>query len=183
MTASAEYIAAPITYDKSAVTVVTEAGIEEEDGDKTLTFTTGRGGAYQGNIKVSIGVNADETDSDVLVVGATAAEDEEGLPFAHLSILLASTTSTKNATSAIQTAVRTIDPLTIKEDGTRIPSDMIIDLSGMTVVGSAEYDAAPSILLDEPIVETPLIKPALPSVYTATFSGGTDCWFEVSVKE
>jgi hypothetical protein len=181
VTASAEYTDAPITYDKSTVTVVTEADLE--GADKTLTFTTGRGGAYQGNIKVSIDVNADETDSDVLVVGATAAEDAEGLPFAHLSILLASTTATKNAASAIQTAIRNIAPLTIKEDGTRIPSDIIIDLSGMTVVGSAEYDAAPSILLDAPIVEVPLVKPPLPSVHTAAFSGGDDCWFEVSVKE
>ena len=111
--ASAEYTAAPPVGTKASSVV-------DFGDDKTLTFTYGLGGT-QGN---GVPIRVENNDEDTLSVTNPAETDE-------ILIKLATTTDTKNADTAIETAVQTL----AAAGG--------YDLTGMTVTGSTEYGEAP----------------------------------------
>ena len=125
MTGNAAYNSAPLAGVKAGKAITVDTG-------KTLTFGSGVVGPEGNAIKITIGVNTDETDHDTL--SATAADDT-------ITILLADTTASKNAATAIETAVRAIT------DGTVAG----VDVTGMTVVGNTAYTEAPVIALGEGI--------------------------------
>lgn len=108
---STEYDAAPPAGTK-ATSVLTLGG------EKTLTFTYQLGGAQGNGIPIRVENNTEDT------LAVSAPED------GGILVKLATTTASKNADTAIQTAVRA---LTVKD----------YSVDAMTVEGSTAYDAAP----------------------------------------
>jgi hypothetical protein len=176
VTGNATYNSAPLAGVKASKTIAI-------DGDKTLTFTSGVGGAASNAIKITIGVN----DDDKLSVSAA-----DGV----ITILLADTTGSNNAAAAIEAAIRAIE-------GGEVAG---VAITGMTVTGSTEYDAAPPVALgaEVEISEVPLAGGAdsiasgvVEDVALAggtdsvtaglidhvPFSGGKDCIIGVVIKE
>jgi len=112
-----------------------------EEG-KVLAIASGVGGPASNALQVAIGTAED----DVLAVSAAGA---------LITILLANSTASNNAAANIQTALRALGTV----DG--------IDVSGMTAVGDAGFDAAPPIAAD---------------VAAASLSGGADTTVSVILE-
>ena len=125
VTGNEAYNSAPLAGVKAGKEITVDTG-------KTLTFGSGVVGPEGNAVKITIGVNTDEMDHDTLSV--TAADDT-------ITILLADTTGTKNAATAIETAVRAITGGTVAG----------VDITGMTVAGNTAYTEAPVIALGEGI--------------------------------
>lgn len=180
VTANEAYNSAPLAGVKASKTIVI-------DGDKTLTFTSGVVGPASNAIKITIGVNDDETDHDTLSVSAA-----DGV----ITILLADTTGSNNAATAIEAAIRLIEGGAVAD----------VDITGMTVTGSTEYNAAPPVALGDgvEILEVPLAggadsiasgvvedvalaggtdSVAAGLIDHVPFSGGKDCIIGVVIKE
>ena len=133
------------TIDVSAATVVGNAAYDGAplapvysskeitlDTGKTLTFTSGVWGPLSDAIRITIGVNTDETDHDTLSV--TADVDT-------ITILLADTTGSKNSADAIKTAIRAIE-------GGEVAG---ISVAAFTVTGNTAYNNAPVTALGDGI--------------------------------
>lgn len=176
VTANEAYNSAPLAGVKASKKIAI-------DGDKTLTFTSGVVGPASNAIKITIGVN----DDDTLSVSAA-----DGV----ITILLADTTGSNNAATAIEAAIRLIEGGAVAD----------VDITGMTVTGSTEYNAAPPVALgaEVEISEVPLAGGAdsiasgvVEDVALAggtdsvtaglidhvPFSGGKDCIIGVVIKE
>ncbi len=154
VTANEAYTSAPLAGVKASK-------IFTLDTDKTLTVTSGVVGDESNAIKFTFGVNEDETDHDTLSV--TAADDT-------ITILLADTTGSNNAAAAIEAAIRLIEGGTVAD----------VDITGMTVTGSTEYNEAPCTAL---VAEVEIIGVALADgadsiaeglVKNVALAGGTD---------
>lgn len=131
-------------YDAAPLAGVAASKVITLDTDKTLTFTSGVVGAASNAIKITIDVNTDETDHDTLDVSAA-----DGV----ITILLADTTGSNNADTAIEAAIQAIEGGTVAG----------IDITGMTVTGSVAYDNAPCIALGSEV-----------TVSEVALAGGTD---------
>jgi hypothetical protein len=176
VTANEAYNSAPLAGVKASKKIAI-------DGDKTLTFTSGVVGPASNAIKITIGVN----DDDTLSVSAA-----DGV----ITILLADTTGSNNAATAIEAAIRLIEGGAVAD----------VDITGMTVTDSTEYNAAPPVALgaEVEISEVPLAGGAdsiasgvVEDVALAggtdsvtaglidhvPFSGGKDCIIGVVIKE
>lgn len=88
-------------------------------GAKTLTFTSGVGGTASNAITIAITTAEDDT---LAITNSGTA----------ITIALANTTASKNSASNIQTAIRALT----------VPG---INMTGFTVTGSSEYNAAPPV--------------------------------------
>lgn len=180
VTGNAAYNTAPLAGVKAVKEIVI-------DGDKILTFTSGVVGAASNAIKITIEVNDDETDHDTLAV--SAADDT-------ITILLADTTASNNTATAIQAAIQAITGGVVAG----------VDITGMTVTGSTEYNAAPCIALGADVeidgvnlaggadsiasgvVEDVALAGGTDSIASGVISGvhlsgGKDCIIGVVIKE
>ena len=178
VTGNTEYTAAPATFEKASIAVITEVSEDEVPVEKILTLTAGRGGDYQSRIALAVSVN----EADTLDVSAVGVETEEGVVYALLDIKLANLTASKNTAAAIQTAIQALDDVTVAEDYTEFLSDLDIDFSAMTVEANAAYAAAPSTAMNTLINGFNFIKEA-DSFPHGWMSGGDDCWLDVVVKD
>ena len=180
VTANEAYTSAPLAGVKASKTI-------SIDGDKTLTFTSGVVGPASNAIKITMDVNTDETTHDTLDVSADGDT---------ITILLADMTGSNNAAAAIEAAIQAIE-------GGEVAG---VAITGMTVTGSTDYDAAPPVALgaEVAISEVPLAGGAdsiasgvVDDVALAggtdsvtaglidhvPFSGGKDCIIGVVIKE
>jgi hypothetical protein len=178
VTGSEEYTAAPATFEKASIAVVTEVSEDEVPVEKILTFTAGRGGDYQSRIALTVSVN----EADTLAVSAVGVETEEGVVYALLDIKLANQTASKNTAAEIQAAIQALGDVTVAENYTEFLSDLVIDFSAMTVEANDAYAAAPSIAMNTLINGFNFIKEA-DSFPHGWMSGGDDCWLDVVVKD
>lgn len=119
VTGNAAYVESSLDATEANLTVAL-------DETKELTFASNQGGVMGNGVSVSIAVNQDEVDSDVLDVTLSGGD---------IQILLADTTPAKNAASAIQTLVQ------------GLPMMGDFDFSLMTVTGNAAYNASPPVAL------------------------------------
>lgn len=121
---SAMTVAGSTQYDAAPVARSAAAKVFSFSGDKTLTFTSGVKGPAGNVISVTLETAANDT------LAVTNPENTY-----DILVKLANATGSKNADSAIQTAVQTLSAIG--------PTGETLDVSGMTVVGNAAYDAAP----------------------------------------
>lgn len=128
VTGNDAYDGAPVTGVKASKTFTLDTG-------KTLTFESGVVGPESNGLKISIGTN----DSDALDVSADGDV---------ITVLLATTTASNNADTAITAAIRALD-------GGEVAG---VPVTGFTVTGNTAYDNAPVTALGEGITisEVPL---------------------------